>query len=768
METINLPEVVLNGPYVQSIDHVRDELARIEVLVRAQVLRWRDSAACLGSERDWGMVVVSQAEVDHYLNSPFEGPGSLSAPVRDHLKPWWEQAAFLRAEIDKHCETPPVSKLRLNSLIRYFNLCGAERDIILLCLLAEMDERYRRLFGYLQNDASRQSLSVELIAQILRPILPGPGIVRDLFAESGNLRKHHLLVMSSDAASQESLPTRSVRLDDRIASYLLDSDVPDGRLAEVLIPFPRCSVEPIYIREESRALFEQLPESLYIRLHEEHESVRILFSGPDTRLSAKIARSLAAALQLPLLEVNLGAVLSSPHAFELLIDLSYREACLIGAALFFHSGEALFAAESDRAKWQYLESQSGNFTGLTTVAADCTAAVLGPAGNTQFWVVDLPIPDYTTRKALWMAQLPLHLESVQGETHCESLASDLASVFQTTEAQIEDAISVAVNLARRECPFASQIAPNHLFEACRRQAGKRLVTYAQRIEPRPSLSTLDVILPEPNKRQLLDLQNRIRFQRELFSLSGLENSMRLGKGILALFAGSSGTGKTMAAEALASAQGVDLYRVDLSAVVSKWIGETEKNLSRIFSEAENSNGWLFFDEGESLFGSRGDIKQAQDRFLNLEVNYLLQRIEEFSGVVILATNLRNNIDEAFLRRIHAVVEFPAPNAQFRAMIWRKLLPAPDLRDFDDQQVRRLAARFEISGGNIRNVVLDAMFRSHAVNSKPLLLRHVVDAIARECQKLGRPILAAEFGEEFYPWVVQDILDPQPVPNLGAT
>jgi SpoVK/Ycf46/Vps4 family AAA+-type ATPase len=237
--------------------------------------------------------------------------------------------------------------------------------------------------------------------------------------------------------------------------------------------------------------------------------------------------------------------------------------------------------------------------------------------------------------------------------------------------------------------------------------------------------------------------------------------MRLGKGLLALFAGASGTGKTMAAEALANGQGVDLYKVDLSAVVSKWIGETEKNLSRIFAEAEHSNGWLFFDEGESLFGSRGDIKQAQDRFLNLEVNYLLQRIEEFSGVVILATNLRQNIDEAFLRRIHAVVEFPAPSPALRAEIWKGMIPTGVQRGFDEQQLSRFAARFELSGGNIRNAVLDGMFRSYAGEDRTLTLRHLVVGVAREYQKMGRPITPAEFGETFYPWVVEDILDPRP-------
>jgi hypothetical protein len=762
METIPPPNIILRGPYQRSLDHVYDELARIELLVRAQVIRWRHSAACAGAEHNWGMVVVSNEEVDHYLNSPVVPVDSLPTAVSGFLKPWWDKAEELRAEIDKHCQTNLRVQLRLNTLSRLFRLSPGERDILVLLLLAEIDERYRRLFAYLQNDASRETLSYELVTQILRPSLPHAGNLRDLFSGSGHLLLRRLIHLELSANATSTLPLRALRIDERIASYLLGGDAIDNRLSGILETHTQGQVEPIYLGDETRALLERLPESLYFYLQERRENVRLFFQGPDQRVAARIARNLASALRLPILEFDLAAAVRSDRGFELLVDLAYREAQLAGTALFFHHAEALLNNDEHTARWEYLQDAARSFPGLTMASADSSEITSHAVNDAQFWIVNLPLPDYATRKACWLTHLPFHLESAENQDQYEHLASELASAFQTTEAQIEDALTGAANLARRESPFGAQISPRFIFEACRRQAGKRLVAFAQRIEPRASLSVDDVILPEPNKRQFLDLQNRIRFHREVFSRSGLDHSMRLGKGILALFAGTSGTGKTMAAEALASSQGVDLYRVDLSAIVSKWIGETEKNLSRIFSEAERSNGWLFFDEGESLFGSRAEIKQAQDRMLNLEVNYLLQRIEEFSGVVLLATNLRGHIDDAFLRRIHAVVDFPQPNAQFRAMIWKKLLPEPSARDFDDLQLRKLAARFEISGGNIRNIVVDAMFRSYASRSKLLNLRHVIDGLARECQKLGRPILAAEFGEEFYSWVVEDILDPPPV------
>ncbi|WP_447602832.1 ATP-binding protein [Nitrospira sp. Nam80] len=757
-----IPTVTLRGPYRSNIDYLHDELARIELFVRAQVIRWQHSAACAAPENDWGMVVVSHAEVECYLKSPIEAPSVLSAAVWEEVKPWWDAAARLREEIDElSLDADSIRDLRLLQLSQLFELSTAERDILLLCLLAELDDRYRRLFGYLQNDASRQSLQVELITQMLPVSVLGGGVGRDLFSPTGRLLANRLIVMSTDASGQESLPLRSVRIDDRIASYLLGSAGVDPRLTDIVRRGHAGAVPRLHARPETLAFFQRLPAALRMSLEEKNEGVRLLLLGPDSRLAAKAARATCRALDIPLLEFDVRGGLRGSAPWELLVDLAYRDARLCGASLFFYGCETILAAEQDRVRWEYLAQVACRFTGLTIAEADSSAFPRGVVSDAQFWQVDLPPPDYDTRKEIWLAKLPDPVDLSLTEEERVRLAADLANAFQTTEAQIEDAVAGAWHVARRDKPIAAHIGAGHLFEACRRQAGKRLVAFAQRIEPTRTLTVDDVVLPEPNKRQLLDLRNRIRYHRELLHGTGLDQTMRLAKGLLALFAGSSGTGKTMAAEALANGHGVDLYKVDLSAVVSKWVGETEKNLSRIFAEAEASNGWLFFDEGESLFGTRGDIKQAQDRLLNLEVNYLLQRIEEFSGVVILATNLRQNIDNAFIRRIHAYVEFPQPNAQLRAGIWKKLMPASIRRDVDDQQLGKLAALFDLSGGHIRNAILDALFRSCATEDRMLTLRHLVAGIAREYQKLGRPITSAEFGDTFYQWVVEDILDPQP-------
>jgi SpoVK/Ycf46/Vps4 family AAA+-type ATPase len=248
----------------------------------------------------------------------------------------------------------------------------------------------------------------------------------------------------------------------------------------------------------------------------------------------------------------------------------------------------------------------------------------------------------------------------------------------------------------------------------------------------------------------------MRHQDREYSGLGFERRLSLGKGLIALFTGSTGTGKTMAAELLAREQGADLYKVDLSAVVSKYVGETEKNLKRVFDEAEDANAIIFFDEADALFGKRGEVKDARDRWANIEVNYLLQRIEEYAGVVIMASNLRQNIDEAFVRRIHVMVEFPAPGVEARFGIWRGMFPQ-GVRRPKDEEIQTLATRFPLVGRSIKNVVVDAAFRAIAEGSSGELtvtIQHLIAATAREYQKIGKPITRGEFGEPLYSWVEQ--------------
>jgi SpoVK/Ycf46/Vps4 family AAA+-type ATPase len=238
--------------------------------------------------------------------------------------------------------------------------------------------------------------------------------------------------------------------------------------------------------------------------------------------------------------------------------------------------------------------------------------------------------------------------------------------------------------------------------------------------------------------------NYVKYQQIVYHDWGFEAKISLGKGLNILFSGVSGTGKTMAAEIIANELDLELYKIDLSCVVSKYIGETEKNLSAIFKEAESANAILFFDEADALFGKRSEVKDAHDRYANIEINYLLQKMEEHEGIVIMASNFPKNIDEAFTRRMHFSLEFPFPNEEDRLNIWEKIFPGqtPKSRDID---YKFLAKCFKISGGNIKNIALNAAFLA-ADNSGKVHMKNVIYAVKREYQKMGKLYSVKDFGK----------------------
>jgi ATP-dependent 26S proteasome regulatory subunit len=300
-----------------------------------------------------------------------------------------------------------------------------------------------------------------------------------------------------------------------------------------------------------------------------------------------------------------------------------------------------------------------------------------------------------------------------------------------------EAIDEALRLARSHrngAPFDTpELAFSALCAACRRIASPALPRFAQRVEPTFDLE--DVVLPHDRHAQLREMVAHVRCAYHVLHTWGFDQQMQYGRGVAALFCGPSGTGKTMAAQAIARALDTEMYVVDLSRVVSKYVGESEKNLDVVFSDAERAGAVLLFDEADALFGKRSEIKDAHDRYANIEVAYLLQRMEAFAGLAILATNFRRNMDDAFLRRLRFIVEFPKPTEEAREAIWRQCLPA-SAPVGEDVNLRLLARRLDLTGGNIRQITLRAAFAAAAEGAEAIEMSHVMSATRAELVKLG--------------------------------
>ena len=352
--------------------------------------------------------------------------------------------------------------------------------------------------------------------------------------------------------------------------------------------------------------------------------------------------------------------------------------------------------------------------------------------------------DECSRRAPVRIVLPEKQASADGSsgTGACKFSAILANQFVLSGRQIQDAVSEAIGRAALRPPEQATLSREDFSSAARAQSNQGLRQLAQKIE---MLYTWDdIVLPPRAMQQLYEVCAAVKYRHIVLAQWDFEHKLALGKGVNILFSGPSGTGKTMAASIVAHELERDLYKIDLSNVVSKYIGETEKNLSRIFHEAQASNAILFFDEADALFGKRSEVKDAHDRYANIEVAYLLQKMEEYTGIVILATNLSKNLDDAFARRMQHTIEFPFPDPASRERIWRGMFPkkAPLASDID---FGFLARQFDLTGGNIRNIALASALMAaeegsqEGKGSKDIAIRmeHLIIATARELQKLGK-------------------------------
>jgi SpoVK/Ycf46/Vps4 family AAA+-type ATPase len=370
-------------------------------------------------------------------------------------------------------------------------------------------------------------------------------------------------------------------------------------------------------------------------------------------------------------------------------------------------------------------------------------------GDTPSGVVVLPLdpPDYARRRDYWRISL-----AAQGVAPSEADLDALAERFRLAPSQISRAVLSAREQARWRAAASGEIGEvagdpavsvDDLFRAARAQFGHELAELTRKIAP--TYTWDDIVLPATSLDQLREICQRVAGQHRVLDDWGFSRKLSQAQGVSALFAGASGTGKTMAAEVVASELGLDLYRIDLSAVVSKYIGETEKNLKRIFDAAEDGNAILFFDEADALFGKRSEVRDSHDRYANVEISYLLQEMEQYAGVCILATNLRQNLDDAFVRRLAFTVHFPFPDESHRLRIWQQIWPVDTPLDAG-VDLGFLASQFKLSGGNIRNIALGAAFLA-AAERGVVTMDHLTRATQREYQKLGKTLSAAElYGE----------------------
>jgi ATPase family associated with various cellular activities (AAA) len=585
----------------------------------------------------------------------------------------------------------------IDTLTELFGLSAFERDLLLLCAGVEMDAEFARLCAEAQGFSQRTHATFGLALAALE------SSHWSALAPAGPLRRWRLVEVDESAG----LVSGKLRIDERILHYLAGVNYLDARLRPLL--------QTISPPARMAAAHCKIAATLIAELREHApRAPLVMLSGDDSDGQSDITAAVAAQLGMQLQRVGAQDLPGNAAELDAFTILWQREAALLGAVLLVQCYDA------------------GPLSHAASSFAERTGSMLFVAGRepASFKRAALHFsvnkPDAAGQKEIWREALGAAADLFNGSL------DGVAAQFRLSAQRIH-----ATGAALRPALTATANPNDVLWHACRNASRSALDGLTQRIEPLAGWN--DLILPEAQKVTLRQIAAHAKHRLTVYQQWGFASKSTRGLGISVLFAGESGTGKTMAAEVLAHELQLDLYRIDLASVVSKYIGDTEKNLRRVFDAAEESGAILLFDEADALFGKRSEVRDSHDRYANIEVSYLLQRMEAYRGLAILTTNMKSALDVAFQRRLTFVLQFPFPDQQQRELIWRSVFPpATPVGRMDYAKLANLS----MTGGNIRNIALNAAFLA-ADEGEPVRMKHLLQASYSEAAKRDRPLSDAE-------------------------
>lgn len=612
-------------------------------------------------------------------------------------------------------------RLPLVELCRNLELDAVAIGIVLLALAPHVDRHYERVYAWLQGESNYTAPRLGLALEIFATSDDDRVALREYFAPLAPLMRTRFFQLGERGTPSDSSElAKSLRVSPRIFRFLTNQAGAEPEVEAVRARRPL----PLPTRGHVDAI-RRFGASWHDR--KQPGPIGVLLSEDDgAALSA--AEEFANEVGSPSLLIDLARPSAGRFAIEQIVEAVIDESRLLGG-LCVVAGLDQLAEATRAAALSTLLSELERFDGPCLMVTRNPPDLRHELRQRPILICDVPLPEGLERHELWSRELSGRLDTQQR-------LPEIAARYCLGSGQIRDAAKMVQTLDR-----TLGSSPEHLKTASRAQSRHGLGQLAQRV---PSWgSWKDLVLPADSVQKLRSIVEQVRYREQVFLEWGLKAKVASWRGVTTMFAGPPGTGKTLSASLVADALGLELFRIDLARVVSKYIGETEKNLDQVFRAAYRSNAVLFFDEADALFGKRTEVKDAHDRYANVETSYLLQQLEAFEGLVVLATNLKKNVDPAFMRRIDVLVDFPFPNIENRLRLWQALIPAEMPRDAD-LDLGFLAERFELTGGHIKNVVQAAALQAASEQSS-VAMRHLLLGLRWELHKQGKILSSGDLG-----------------------
>lgn len=601
----------------------------------------------------------------------------------------------------------------IETLTTIFNLSSFERKILLMCAGIELDSDFSKLVAEFQGDPSLMLPTFSTALAVF------PDAHWSALSPNAPLRYWQLIELDSS----QLLTKSRLKIDERVLHFLAGVDQLDERLAGIVDPyFPENDLV-----ESHEKIVNQIINAFTHRSADTILPV-IQMNGEDKADNLEIVANAASSLGLRLWTIPAFAIPVSLKEVSELARVWNREAALSASALFLDCSEM---DSGDTSRMQAITAFCESIKGILFIGS----RQWKPKLRRTIIGIDVQKPTAEEQNLLWEHRLGADSIKLNGEL--KKLISQFNMSARAIHTISKELLGENIGKEETDGKDSSIQFEKVLWKTCCAYSRPKLDDLAQRIEPIATWD--DLILPEQQSSTLREIAMHVKQRAKVYEEWGFSTKSSRGLGISALFTGESGTGKTMASEVLANELNLDLYRIDLSQVVNKYIGETEKNLKKIFDAAEDGGAILLFDEADALFGKRSEVRDSHDRYANIEVSYLLQRMEAYRGLAILTTNMKSALDKAFLRRIRFVVQFPFPDAKQRAEIWQHIFPADTPKEKLDWEK---LARFNIAGGNIRNIALNAAFIA-ANEGAPVRMSHISLAARSEYAKMEKPMSTSE-------------------------